>query len=494
MATIIPISTNTTIAACSQIQVGDIERQSLPLHIVRALCDLLRRRDRALLHYRARMRTRLRQPAAVRVLVLCLAVSLAAVGIACAAASASARSAPPLGGVNVVGLNYEPTLARADRDIAIAKQLHAKVIRTGMPWAVLEPTGPNQINPQALAFTDRLMRDAGAAGMTVIATVGYTPCWASSAPTPLSQSCSTTRLTLANAWPPTDPARYAAFVAYLAHRYGSRLAIEIWNEPDQANELYFAGAEKARRYAALVRAAYPAIKRANPNVRVLAGSLVGSNGIFLRALYAAGMKGYYDGLAVHYYSLTLDAVRSVRQVQLANGDTKPLWLDEFGWSSCWPGHQIEEEQACVTRAIQAVNMTNIIRSLARTSYVAAEAIFQLQDSATEEFGVVSEQEARKPAFTALARALASPFGRVSTVELRLQRRGGHLVASGSGPVGDLMRLEVFKGGLLRYFAVFVLDRFNRYSLDLPGALGNRALTVRVFQYWRGPGGAAHKTI
>jgi hypothetical protein len=31
MATIIPISTNTTIATCSQIQVGDIERQSLTL-------------------------------------------------------------------------------------------------------------------------------------------------------------------------------------------------------------------------------------------------------------------------------------------------------------------------------------------------------------------------------------------------------------------------------------------------------------------------------
>jgi hypothetical protein len=280
----------------------------------------------------------------------------------------------------------------------------------------------------------------------------------------------------------------------LAHRYGSRLAIEIWNEPDQANELYFAGPEKARRYAALVRAAYPAVKQANPNVRVLAGSLVGSNGIFLSALYAAGIKGYYDGLAVHYYSLTLDAVRSIRRVQLANGDTKPLWLDEFGWSSCWPGHRIEEEQACVTRAIQGLNMTNIFRSLARTSYVAAEAIFQLEDSATEEFGVVTERGAHKPAFTALARALASPLGKVSQVELRLQRRGGHVVASGSGPVGDLMRMEVFKGASLRFRAVFVLDRFNRYSLVLPGVLGNRALTVRVYQYWRGPGGAAQKTI
>ena len=55
----------------------------------------------------------------------------------------------------------------------------------------------------------------------------------------------------------------------------------------------------------MLRAAYPAIKQANPSVPVLAGSLVGSNGVFLRALYAAGIKGYYDGLAVHFYNLTL---------------------------------------------------------------------------------------------------------------------------------------------------------------------------------------------
>ncbi len=131
------------------------------------------------------------------------------------------------------------------------------------------------------------------------------------------------------------PPTIAAFVAYLAQRYGTRLAaIEVWNEPDQANQVYFAGPEKPQRYAAVLRAAYPAIKQANPNVPVLAGSLVGANGVFLRAMYAAGIKGYYDGLAVHFYTLTLASLRSIHEVQVANGDTKPLWLDEFGWSSC----------------------------------------------------------------------------------------------------------------------------------------------------------------
>jgi hypothetical protein len=271
-------------------------------------------------------------------------------------------------------------------------------------------------------------------------------------------------------------------------------AIEVWNEPDQANQLYFAGPDKPQRYAAILRAAYPAIKRANPNVPVLAGSLVGANGVFLRALYAAGIKGYYDGLAVHFYTLTLASLRSIREVQLASGDTKPLWLDEFGWSSCYPRYRIQQEQACVTKQIQATNMANTIRALAHTAYIAAAVLYKLQDSPQEEFGVLSASGARKPAFAALARVLSSPFGSPSPVTLSLRRHGGRLVASGSGPVGDYMELEAFQGSVLRYRALFTLDRFNRYSLALPRVLGTGGLQVRVYQYWAGTGRAARQSI
>jgi hypothetical protein len=427
-----------------------------------------------------------------------LAPSGLASGGAAAAAIPAAGALPstpaPLGGVNIVSLGYEAAPVEADRAIALAAQLHAKVVRTELPWAVFEPTAAGQIAPQALAFTDRLLADAAAAGMKVIAEVDTTPCWASSAPPALLGKCSTTELTHASDWPPTDPSAYASFVAYLAQRYGSELAaIEVWNEPDQANELYFAGPEKAVRYAAILRAAYTAIKQANPSVPVLAGALVGSNGAFLRALYAAGIKGYYDGLAVHYYNLTLGSVRSIREVQLANGDTKPLWLDEFGWTSCWPQQSIQEEQACVTPQVQAANIKNVFRSLAHTSYVAAAVMFKLQDSRGEEFGVLSLSGAHKLSFAALASVLASPFGKVSPVTLTLRRSNGRVVASGSGPVGDFMELEAWKRGVLRYRALFTLDRFNRYSINLPHVLGTRSLRVRVYQYWAGLGAAAQKS-
>jgi hypothetical protein len=409
--------------------------------------------------------------------------------------SARSAAAAPRGGINIVNASGRSPLAVAEREIAWARALHAQFVRTEVPWAAFEPRQAGQIEPHALAFLDKLVQDAASSGIRVILTVDRTPCWASSAPASLLRGCTPETSSRANAWPPRDPATYAAFAAYLAQRYGAQLdAIEVWNEPDQANEDYFAGPQKPQRYAAILRAAYPAIKQADPSLPVLAGSLVGSNGVFLRALYAAGIKGYYDGLAVHFYNLTLGSLRAIHEVQLANGDSKPLWLDEFGWSSCWPYRKVQQEQACVTAKVQAQNIKNIFRSLAHTPYVAAEALFELKGSAAENFGVLSESGSRKPAFAALAGVLANPFGSPSPVTLRLGRRHGAVLASGSGPVGDYMELEAFQGSTLRYKALFTLDRFNRYAIPLPPVLGTRGLTVRVYQYWAGRGRGAQRSI
>jgi hypothetical protein len=504
IATIIPITTNTTIATCIQIQVGDMRSQPTarcapgrgpfvatvpfraPVRPARHAGDTV--------DYRWGMRRRLRSP----VLACAIAICSLAAGTSADAAQGghgARRATAPVGGVNVVGLGYGSQPAEADRAIAFARKLHAKVVRTEILWSAMEPRENGQIDPHALAFTDRLMADAAAAGIRVIATVRGTPCWDSSAPASLLTGCSPTHLTPANRWPPTDDGAYASFVAYFAQRYGTKLAaIEIWNEPDQANELYFAGPNKAKLYAALLRAAYPAIKQANPNVLVLGGSLVGSNGLFLRTLYEDGIKGYYDALAVHFYTLTVDALRTFRHTQLENGDSKPLWLDELGWSSCWPRQRVEQEQACVTPRVQATNIREIFRSLARIPYLGAEVIYKLQDSPEQDFGVLTAGDVRKPAFAALSGALVSPFKPNRPVQLSLRRRAGHVLASGSAPVGDYMALEALQGKLLRFRAVFALDRFNRYSITLPAVLGTSGLTVRVYQFRTGPARAAQKHI
>jgi hypothetical protein len=420
--------------------------------------------------------------------------ALLAVTAMAAAASAGAALATPLGGINIPGLRDNSVPADADHVIAEAKRLHAKIVRTDLPWSVLEPTGPT-LDGQALLYIDRLLADAKAAGIAVSATVASTPCWESSAPAALVAECRAGHSEKADSWQPKDPASYAQVVGALAQRYAGQLyAIEVWNEPDQANEDYWAGPGKAEHYAQMLRAAYPAIKAAAPQMNVLGGSLVGSNGGFLKALYAAGIKGYYDGLSVHYYNLTLGSLRAIRETQTANGDSKRLWLDEFGWTSCWPAHRVQEEQACVTKSTQALNLRDSIREMSRVPYIAAEEVYKLQDSGGEDFGALSGSGARKPSFTALSEAFQHPTGQFSRITLSLRRNGSHVTASGSGPVGDFMQLEVLVGGRLRFRALFTQDRFNRYSVTLPSVLGTRALRVRVFQYWTGPSRAASASL
>jgi hypothetical protein len=424
---------------------------------------------------------------------LCALVLLAGASNA-DAASKAVVSAPPLSGIDVGNLTYGVPQARVDQTIGWAHQLDAHVIRVEIPWMSLEPT-QGQIEPKALAFTDHLIDQASSVGIKVVALVMGTPCWASSAPASLLGSCAPGDDGPADAWPPVDPNTYGKFVGFLAARYGPKLAaIEVWNEPDQANEDYFAGPNKAQHYAAVLRAAYPAIKAADPTLPVLAGSLVGSNGVFLRALYAAGIKGYYDGLSVHFYNLVLAALRNTHEVQLANHDNKPLWLDEFGWTSCWPRQRTQQEQACVTKQAQAANLSNVLRSLARTPWVAAEIVYSLQGSTKEDFGVLSETGAHKPSFNALRSAFVSPLGKPSPVTVHLRTKGGRVVASGSGPVGDYLQLEVFRGRRAIYRAQFTLDRFNRYSVTLPKRLGTRGLSIKVFQYWMGTARAAVASI
>jgi hypothetical protein len=399
----------------------------------------------------------------------------------------------PLGGVDATGLTYGATPATVRQEIASARSLHAHAIRVEIPWATLEPT-PGRIEPKALAFTDSVVNQAAAAGIKVVALTMWTPCWASSAPASLLSKCRPDKGGKAQAWPPVNSATYASFAAFVAARYGSKLAaIEVWNEPDQSNEDYLAGPNKAQHYAELLRAAYPAIKSADPQMTVLGGSLVGTNGVFLRALYAAGIKGYYDGLSVHFYTLALGAMRYTHEVQLHNGDHTPLWLNEFGWSSCWPHQHIQQEQGCVTKQVQATNIANLYRETARTPWIAAEMLYSLQGSRSEEFGVLGETGARKPAFAALRGVFISPFGRPSPVTVHLGHRGGGIVASGSGPVGDYLQLEAFRGKRAVYRAQFTLNRFNRYVIALPRVLGTK-LRVSVFQYWLGTARAASASI
>jgi hypothetical protein len=391
------------------------------------------------------------------------------------------------------GVNVQPaeSIAQDRAELSQVAALRANIVRIEVRWSELESL-PGRLSPELLARLDAFMKAAAEKGIKVLAMVEGTPCWDSAAPPQIEAQCVPGRESAANAWPPANDASYGSFVEFLAKRYAAELgAIEVWNEPDQANEDYLAGPEKAAHYAAILKAAYPAIKAVAPQLPVLAGSFIGPNGTFLRLLYEHGIQGYYDGLAVHFYTLTLAALRVIHEVQIKYHDPKPLWLDEFGWPSCWPAQEIEQEQPCVSERVQAENLASMTHELARLPYVAAAVFYKLQDTEGEAFGVLSASGARKPSFAAVARAFAHPLARPVRLRLRLRRAHGRLIALGSAPVGDYLQLEALRRGHLRYSALLTLSRFNRYRVILPAKVGLRGILVRVYQYGYPRGSGAH---
>jgi len=233
--------------------------------------------------------------------------------------------------------------------------------------------------------------------------------------------------------PQPTPAQYAGVVADLASQLrGRNVAYEIWNEPDE-KDFWLNGPQPAE-YAAMLKAAYPAIKGADPAAVVLIGGLVGNDFEFLEHLYDNGAKGHFDAVGVHtdtaclttdpreYYRepsgrigrFSFTGYREVRSTLLGHGDDKPVWMTELGWASttatCERGGRAGTKAGGVTQAEQADFLTKAYGCLANDPWVEQAAWFNLHDLQTGStndslnLGLITDAFVRKPAFAAFQRA------------------------------------------------------------------------------------------
>jgi hypothetical protein len=391
---------------------------------------------------------------------------------------AVAKPVPPVRGVGLTNIGADTPLQAIDAELAQAAALGAKTVRAEVSWAALEPGFAGDRQADYLARLDRLVGGARRRGIRPLLLLLRTPCWASSAPG-APESCPGD----AAEYPPRDAADYGAIAGWLAERYRGKLAgLEVWNEPDHVNEEYFKGPDKPARYAAVLKAADRAVDAVDPKLKIVAGSLVGSDGAFLRALYDEGIRGHYDGLAVHYYDLTLASLRAIREAQRQSGDTTPLWLTEFGWTSCFPARKTEGQHACVTAKQQARNLGDVFRALRGKRWVRAAIVYKLRDTASEHFGMLSTGGKRKPAFATLRTALRRGLGAPRAPSARL--RGSRL--TGSAPAGDILTVQGFRpDGSFFYQQILRPNRSGRYALTLPGAVLRGAGKLVVSQPWTG---------
>ena len=236
---------------------------------------------------------------------------------------------------------YFMSAAEVATTLDVMQAMGVNQVRIFVPWAAVEA----KQDVYDWSKVDMVVNAAADRGMAVLAAVTSTPKWAGGT-------------TFAPNTAPWSTAAYAQFMGDLATRYGAAnnggeakvSAYEIWNEPNG-----FAGwspAPSPKAYTALLKAAYTAIKAADPTSTVVGGVLgagISFGGLtinpvsFLKQMYAAGAEGYFDALSFHPYqnktkfsagynaNYPLQQLQAMRDLMNLNGDSnKLIWNTEYG--------------------------------------------------------------------------------------------------------------------------------------------------------------------
>lgn len=132
---------------------------------------------------------------------------------------------------------------------------------------------------------------------------------------------------------------WLAYVRATVERYHNRIKHwEVWNEQDGG---FWKPSPNAAQYVRLLKETYVVIKDIDPEAVVIVGGLSGFDHEYLKGMYAAGAKGYFDAIAVHPYNDGPDVNRKVANereqfltVLADEGQADmPLWITECGGSS-----------------------------------------------------------------------------------------------------------------------------------------------------------------
>jgi hypothetical protein len=314
------------------------------------------------------------------------------------------------------------------RELDAARALGADIVRVTAPWPLVQPERRGGYDWGFVRKLDWMLRETRKRRLKVVVQSGASPCWASTDPQSVG-SCSP-RYGL---YPPSDARDYAHFLTWLVRRYARSIdAIELWNEPNNA-AFYAAapGRDAASEYVRVARAVYPAVKRANRRVTVLAGALALADTRYLQRLYDRGLRGSMDALSLHPYDIRFsgpdagfgnpmlaragrhaeqwafdEGIDAVRRAMARNGDRRrKIWLTEFGYATC------PAEPYCVSAGATAGWLRNSFRLAARRSHVAVAMAYTLRDLPGEStnwehhFGLLNSDFTPKPAFRAVRETL-----------------------------------------------------------------------------------------
>jgi len=186
----------------------------------------------------------------------------------------------------------------------------------------------------------------------------------------------------------------------------------VWNEPNYY--VFWQPTPDAAAYTEILKAAYAAIKAADPDAVVVAGGIAATpdNGTqmvdavrYVTEMYEAGAAGYFDALSFHPYhyyvkfsqgggmpSSPLTMVNAIHDVMLANGDgNKKIWATEYGEPSSLGGD-----------AVQAAYIGDFLRTWRDLDYAGPAYIHTVRDyfsldPIAASFGIYNQDWTPKPA-------------------------------------------------------------------------------------------------
>lgn len=289
-----------------------------------------------------------------------------------------------------------PDIAAQTAQRWIANNIHT--VRIGIPWAGVEPLQGRMDWSRA----DQVVAAAATANASIICVITTSPLWAKAD----------------GGIPPNSrPAsfdQYADFTAKVADRYRGKIAAyEVWNEPNGITG--YSPKPDPNGYTAMLMAAYPKIKAADPNAIVL-GGVLGSGKTwgdwtinpvdYLTRMYAAGAQPYFDALSYHPYSYSqkfsagmattdspVDQLVRMRKLMISRGDSgKKIWATEFGV----PTNRASE-------AVQATYIADVISTWQELPYAGPLMIYTTRDRNSsssqddDRFGIYRSDWTPKPA-------------------------------------------------------------------------------------------------
>ena len=473
------------------------------------------------------MRTRTRIGALVAAVAIAVPTTFAVIGPSAdrpAAAAPLANTIAQRGGINPGSRILWVSPEEQARDLDAIAATGARWVSIDVDWNSIQGRGPGTWWWDA---TDRLVLAARARGLSIHGGLAYAPDWAEVPDCPPN----TTHCL------PEDVTTFAEFAAAAVARYGSKApnpalrgsitAWSIWNEPN--HQPFALPYPDIARYTAMLGAAYPRMKQADPAAIVITGGTAPapdnppvdiSPVTWIQQLYAhiaatpgnSNPDNYFDAVGHHPYSFPTNPlvarewnaytqVLTIHQVMTNHGDgDKKVWGTESGGPT-------GTDRVALTEAQQAQWVRDYYRGWNTPPYrdITGPLLwFQHRDAGTNpadwggQMGLLKKDWTPKPAYLAFAETMRAAQSRVTPIPGKRTApnpRGGYYAMSPDGrvtPYGGAPNYGSARFGfdIARGFAVMpdgrgyvILDGWgglHRFGSARTGPVGTAS-----FPYWPG---------